>query len=64
MADDAALAGRLAVWARLRVTDEEAEHLAAAYRSIERGLAAFPVDELKHVEPPLRSVPGPGSTAS
>ena len=65
MSEEAALAGRVAAeWAGLRLSDEEAERLAAAYRLIERDLAAFPADELKHVEPPLRSVPGPGSAVS
>ena len=65
MGDDAALVRRLAaVWAGIQLSDEEAESLAAAYRAVERGLAAFPVDELEHVEPPLRSVPGPGSAVS
>jgi hypothetical protein len=44
----------------LEVSHSEAEALAALYGATARGVAAFPTDELRLVEPPLRSVAGPG----
>jgi hypothetical protein len=41
------------------LSDEEATALAAAYASLARGVAAFPADDLRTVEPPLHSIPGP-----
>jgi hypothetical protein len=41
------------------LSDAEAEALAAAYAAIARSVAAFPADDLKRTEPPLRSIPGP-----
>ena len=43
------------------LSDEEAEALLGWYATIARGVAAFPASDLKDVEPPLRSVPGPPS---
>jgi len=40
-----------------QVSDDEAQALAAWYADLSRAVAAFPLDELKGVEPPLRSVP-------
>jgi hypothetical protein len=41
----------------LRLTDADAEALAATYAALVRAVAAFPYPELRQVEPPLRSVP-------
>jgi hypothetical protein len=41
------------------LSDAEAEALAAWYANLARSVAAFPADDLKRVEPPLRSLPGP-----
>jgi hypothetical protein len=41
------------------LSDAEAEALAAWYANLARSVAAFPADDLKPVEPPLRSLPGP-----
>jgi hypothetical protein len=41
------------------LTAEEARALAEWYATQSRLVAAFPADDLKGVEPPLRSVPGP-----
>ncbi len=43
----------------VELTIDEAEALAAWYSSLARGVAAFPAADLRRVEPPLRSVPGP-----
>jgi hypothetical protein len=43
----------------VELSDEEAQALAAVYASLARNVAAFPSADLKQVEPPLRSVPGP-----
>jgi hypothetical protein len=40
-----------------RLTDADAEALAATNASLVRALAAFPAAELRRVEPPLRSLP-------
>ena len=40
-------------------TPEEAAALAEWYAGIARAVAAFPADDLKRVEPALRSTPGP-----
>jgi hypothetical protein len=42
-----------------QLTDTEADALAAWYLGFARGVAAFPAADLKRVEPPLRSTPGP-----
>ena len=42
-----------------RLTDAEAEALAAYYEALSRAVQTFATDELRNVEPPLRSVPGP-----
>lgn len=61
MTDDAELVQRLAAgWAKMELSETEAEALAAARAAIVRGLDSFPVEDLKPVEPPLRSIPGPG----
>jgi len=41
------------------ITDEEAQTLAGWYANLARGVAAFSQAEMKCVEPPLRSTPGP-----
>jgi hypothetical protein len=41
------------------VTDAEAEALAAYYATLAKAVSAFPTEELRATEPPLRSVPGP-----
>ena len=41
------------------LSDAEAGGLAEWYAALSRGVAAFPESDLKRVEPPLRSVPGP-----
>lgn len=46
------------------LSDAEAEALAAAYSTMANAIAKFPEDELKGVEPPLRSLPTPTSAAS
>ena len=43
----------------VELTDQEADGLAAWYAGLARGVAAFSATDLKRVEPPLRSVPGP-----
>jgi hypothetical protein len=40
-----------------RLTDADAEALAAIAAAMSRAVAAFPYTELRQVEPPLRSVP-------
>jgi hypothetical protein len=42
-----------------RIAEEDAAALATWYAALARGVAAFPAADLKDVEPPLRSVPGP-----
>ena len=41
------------------LTEDEATALAQWYANIARAVAEFPFDDLKNVEPPLRSVAGP-----
>ncbi|MCA1646748.1 MAG: hypothetical protein LC797_15260 [Chloroflexi bacterium] len=43
----------------VELSDAEAEALTAWYANIARSVAAFPAQDLKWTEPPLRSVPGP-----
>jgi cytochrome c553 len=43
----------------VELSDAEVEALAAWYANLARGVAAFPAEDLKWTEPPLRSVPGP-----
>lgn len=43
----------------IQLSDQEADALAAHYATLARGVAAFPSQELKAVEPALRSVPAP-----
>lgn len=43
----------------LEVDDATASALIEWYANLSRGIAAFPEAELKAVEPPLRSTPGP-----
>jgi hypothetical protein len=50
--------------AGLELSDEDAKALAAAYASLARGVAAFPADDLRTVEPPLHSIPGPAQPDS
>jgi hypothetical protein len=42
-----------------KVTDDEARALAEWYANLGRGLANFPEKDMKGIEPPLRSTPGP-----
>ena len=41
------------------LTDQEVSALVEGYATLARSMAAFPGADLKRVEPPLRSVPGP-----
>ena len=41
------------------LTDREVAALIEWYAALSRGIAAFPAADLKSVEPPLRSTPGP-----
>jgi hypothetical protein len=41
------------------VDDQAAAGLIDWYANLSRGVAAFPEADLKRVEPPLRSTPGP-----
>jgi cytochrome c553 len=41
------------------LSEQDAEALAGWYAGFARGVASYPPDDLKRVEPPLRSVPGP-----
>jgi len=41
------------------ISQAEAEALAEWYANVSRGVSAFPQAELKGIEPPLRSIPGP-----
>ena len=41
------------------LSDADAEALAAYYEALARAVQTFATDELRNVEPPLRSVPGP-----
>ena len=41
------------------LTDQEVSALVEGYATLARSVAAFPGADLKWVEPPLRSVPGP-----
>jgi hypothetical protein len=43
----------------LEVDDATASALIDWHTNLARGIAAFPEAELKRVEPPLRSTPGP-----
>ena len=43
----------------VELSDTEAEALAAWYANLARSVAAFPAEDLKRIEPPLRSIPGP-----
>jgi hypothetical protein len=41
------------------LSDAQAEALATYYAALSRAVAAFATDELRNVEPPLASTPGP-----
>lgn len=41
------------------LTSDEARALAEWYAGLARGVAAFPQDDLRRVEAPMRSTPGP-----
>src|SRR5205807_394277 len=43
--------------------DREVEALIDAYAALARGVDSFPSEELRSLEPPLRSIPGPMATA-
>jgi len=43
----------------VELSDAEAEALATYYANLARSVAAFPADDLRRTEPPLRSIPGP-----
>ena len=43
----------------VELTDAEVEALATYYANLARSVAAFPAEDLKRTEPPLRSIPGP-----
>ena len=46
------------------VTDEQAQALTTYYANLAQAVAAFATDELRQVEPPLRSIAGPRQAAS
>ncbi|MBV8715319.1 MAG: hypothetical protein JO020_07605 [Chloroflexi bacterium] len=46
-----------------RLTDMEASALADWYAALAQAVAAFPPQDLKGTEPPLRSTPGPRADA-
>jgi hypothetical protein len=48
----------------VELSDQDATALAAAYASLARAVAAFPGDDLRTVEPPLHSIPGPAQPKS
>ncbi len=41
------------------VSDEDAARVLASYESLASAVAAFPLDDLRDMEPALRSKPGP-----
>ncbi len=41
------------------LSDAEVQALATYYANLARSVAAFPAEDLKRIEPPLRSIPGP-----
>ena len=43
----------------VELSDAEAEALATYYTNLARSVAAFPAEDLRRTEPPLRSIPGP-----
>jgi hypothetical protein len=43
----------------VEISAQDVEALAAWHAGFARGVAAFPAADLRRVEPPLRSVPGP-----
>jgi len=43
----------------VELSDAEVEALATYYANLARSVAAFPADDLRRTEPPLRSIPGP-----
>jgi hypothetical protein len=45
----------------VEVSEQDAEALLAWYAGFARGVVAYPQADLKRVEPPLRSVPGPSA---
>ena len=47
----------LSEWVGLTLSEEEVEALRAGYENLHRGLAAFPDEKLRWVEPALHSVP-------
>ncbi len=60
MSQDAELLRKVASdWAGLGLSEDEAQALVAARETLVKGLGAFLAEELKRVEPPLRSTPGP-----
>jgi len=43
----------------VELSQTEAEELATYYANLARSVAAYPAEDLKRTEPPLRSIPGP-----
>jgi len=43
----------------VELSDPDAEALATWYANLARSVATFPAQDMKDVEPPLRSIPGP-----
>jgi hypothetical protein len=41
------------------LSDQEVDALLNWYATLREGMQKFPIDELRAVEPPLRSTPGP-----
>jgi hypothetical protein len=48
---------RHVVTSAIELTPEEVDGLAAAYAALSRAVRGFPEQDLRRVEPPLRSVP-------
>jgi hypothetical protein len=42
-----------------QMTDAEADAVSAAYARLKEGLTEFPIEELREIEPALRSMPAP-----
>jgi len=42
------------------LSEDEVDALLSTHAALARGLAAIPFAELKQVQPPLQSMPGPG----
>jgi hypothetical protein len=43
------------------LSDADADRLLASYDALARAVAEFPLDDLREIEPALRSTPGPAA---